>query len=206
MRKCIIMHVIMYYYYAHTQSLSRVQGLYLNPDNIEYYATYLHSSADIQDRVIRFGPGTTAGEKLLEVPIGHINFHATIVITVGLDKSYVNTNSAADLRVGLSDGTNDNIFYIYDYANTLRYSCSLISGSNDNDAKVNAGTQVPSMFKLTLTPFTRFGTCETGQEGGYIVTGRFTAQMQTTKPLFLRVHRDASNEQQYIHYLKVDVY
>ena len=187
------------------QPLSKVQGLYLTPDNIEYYATYLHSSADIQDRVIRFGPGTAVGEKLLEVPIGHVNFHATVIITVGLDKSHLNLNPA-DLRIGLSDGTTQNIFYISDYANRLRYSCYPMSSSYDSDTKVNAGTQVPSMFKLTFTPFTRFGTCETGQEGGYIVTGRFSAQMQITKPLFLRVHRDSSNEQQYIHYLKVDVY
>ena len=35
----------------------------------------------------------TAYEKLLEVPLGQIDPHATIVITVGLDNSHPNTPS-----------------------------------------------------------------------------------------------------------------
>ena len=40
-----------------TQPLSTAQGLHLTPDNIEYWATFLDSSASIQDRVIHFGSG-----------------------------------------------------------------------------------------------------------------------------------------------------
>jgi len=48
-----------------TQPLSTVQGLHLTPDNIKYYASFLHSSATIQDRVIHFETGTANGMKHL---------------------------------------------------------------------------------------------------------------------------------------------
>ena len=65
-------------------------AMHLTSDNIRYHASYLHSSVDIQDRVIHFGPGALH-DKLLEIPIGQFDFHATIVITVGLVKSHLNT-------------------------------------------------------------------------------------------------------------------
>ena len=70
--------------------------IHFTPDNIQYYASYLHSSVDIQDRVIHIGPGS-ANEKLLEISIGHIDPHATIIITVGLNKSHPNTPADSDL-------------------------------------------------------------------------------------------------------------
>ena len=74
----------------------------MTPKNIEFYATFLHPGVDIQDRVIHFGPGVR-GEKLIEVPIGRIDPHATIVITVGLVKSHPNTPSVdSDPLVGIS--------------------------------------------------------------------------------------------------------
>ena len=90
-----------------TQPLSTVQGLHLTGDNIEYWATFLHSSAAIQNRVIHFGTGT-ANEKLLEVPLGQIDPHATIVITVGQNNSHPSTPSAdSDPEIGISDGFQD---------------------------------------------------------------------------------------------------
>ena len=57
-------------------------------------------------RVIHFGFGVTKDEKLLVVPIGEIDPHATIVVTVGLDKSHPITASVdCDAAVGISDGS-----------------------------------------------------------------------------------------------------
>ena len=66
----------------------------MTPQNIEFYATYLHSSVDVQGRVIHFGTGV-GNEKLIEVPLGEIDHHASypIVTTVGIDKSHPNTAS-----------------------------------------------------------------------------------------------------------------
>ena len=100
-------HIGTYVCVSYTQPLSTIQGLHLTPDNIVYWATFLHSSATI-DRVIHFRSGTLH-EKLLEVPLGQIDPHATIVITVGLDNSHPNTLTDSDPRIGISDGDNTNI-------------------------------------------------------------------------------------------------
>ena len=84
----------------------------LIPDNIRFFASYLDSSVDIQDRVIHIGPGTADDETLLEVPLGEIDPRATIIITVGLDKSHPGIDS--DIHVG---STTDNIQYIVDVDN-----------------------------------------------------------------------------------------
>ena len=62
----------------------------MTPQNIEYYATFLHPGVDIQERVIHFGPRTD-DEALLKVPIGQIEQHATVVITLGQNKAYSST-------------------------------------------------------------------------------------------------------------------
>ena len=190
-----------------TQTLSKVQGLHLTPDNIEYWATFLDSSATIQDRVIHFGTGA-ANEKLLEVPLGQIDPHATIVITFGLDNSHPNTPSTdSDPLIGISDGTNSNVMYITDLSNYGSIPpCRPTSGTQDGTL-VSSGTKVPATFKLTFTPFYKYGSCETAQEGGYINTGRFNTQLDITKPLYLRVDRDNNdNEQYYFHYFLVEIY
>ena len=195
-------------YLSHTQPLSTIQGLHLTPDNIEYWATFLHSSATIQDRVIHFGTGTLH-EKLLEVPLGQIDPHATIVITVGLDNSHPNTPSTdTDPLVGISDGNNTNIWWITDSDNYPSYAPCTLSGGRGthDDTRVPSGTKVPATFKLTFTPFYKYGSCETAQEGGYINTGRFNTQLDITKPLYLRVDRQDPSEQYYYHYFLVEIF
>ena len=179
--------------------------MHLTSDNIRYHASYLHSSADIQDRVIHFGSGALH-DKLLEIPIGQIDFHATIVITVGLVKSHLNTPTDFDPRIGISDGTNDNLMLIVDKGNYPGSPpCYPYPGSHD-DARVSSGTEAPSMFKLTFTPFYKYGACETAQEGGYINTGRFNTQLDTSKPLYLRMYRFDAVEQYYFNYFDVEIY
>ena len=91
-----------------------MNGLQLTSGNIRYFASFLHSSVDIQERVIHF-PSGTANEQLLEVPLGQVDPHATIVITVGLDHSHPNTPGIdSDFIVGISDGTNSNTQWITD--------------------------------------------------------------------------------------------
>ena len=188
-----------------TQPLNTVKGLHLTPDNIRYFASFLHSSASIQDRVIHFGTGT-ADEKLLEVPLGQIDPHATIVITFGLDNSRPNTPSDHDPYIGISDSTNTNQIAISDTGNYASDSpCGLVHGTEDGTL-VSSGTKVPATFKFTFTPFYKYGSCETAQEGGYINTGRFNAQIDMTKPLYLCVNRENPLEQYNFHYFMVEIY
>ena len=176
----------------------------LTPNNIAFYATFLHSDVVLQGRVIQFGSGV-ANEKLIVVPIGEVDPHATIVITVGLDKSYSNTDNS-DPLVGISDGTNENLFIMADMNNYASYSPCRPYPANHDDTRVSSTTQAPSTLKLTFSPFNKFGFCETAQEGGYINTGTFNSQIDITKPLFLTVKRDHATELYYFHYFKVEIY
>ena len=97
-----------------------------------------------------------------------IDQHATVVITVGLDKSHPNAPGIdSDVFVGI---------YILDVHNYPKYSpCYPTPGTHDG-TKVAAGTPVSATFKLTFSPFTKFAFCETAQEGGYNMynTGTFS--------------------------------
>ena len=183
-----------------------MQGINLTPDNIRYFASYLHTSVDIKDRVIHVGPGTQQ-EKFLEVPLGEIDPRATIIITVGLDKSHPNTpGTDSDLHIGISDGTTDNVQIIVDVNNYNTVSpCRPSTGVHDNTL-VSSGTQGPATYKLIFTPFYKYGACETAQEGGYINTGTFDDQIDTTKPLFLRWYRNHAGESYFLHYLRVEIF
>ena len=189
-----------------------MRGMFLAPCNIEFYATVLDSSVTVQNRVMHVGAGTTddSDEVLMVVPIGHIDLHSTIVITVGLDNSHPNTAGVdSDPLVGISDGTNENLFKIVDKDD---YSTSPVLPSDTNPAAVHDGTtvssttEVPSKFQLTFTPFNKFGFAETAQEGGYINTATFAQRIDITKPLFLIVRRGDGSEQYYFHYFRVEIY
>ena len=178
----------------------------LTPQNVEFHATFLKSDVVIKERVIIFGPGVGV-EKLIEVPIGEVDPHATIVITVGQNKTHPNTPGVdSDPIVGISDGIRENLFVLRDVANYNQLSsCHPLYGSHD-DIRVSPDNEAPPIFKLTFTPFNKFGFCETAQEGGYINTATFNSQIDVTKPLFLSVRRADAYEMYYFHYFKVEIY
>ena len=178
----------------------------MTPQNIEYYATFLHPGVDIQERVIHFGPRSDS-EPLLVVPIGHIYQHATVVITAGQDKSHPNTPGVdSDSKIGITDGTNINVFTVPDANNYPgKYGTCYPSDGTHDGTKVPAGTSAPATLKLTFAPYSKFGFCETAQEGGYINTGIFNPQIDITKPLFLIVEGAEQDESYYFHYFRVEI-
>ena len=174
----------------------------MTPNNIRYFASYFDGNSN--GRVIHFGP-TEGDEKLLEVPLGKIEPQSTLVITVGMDKSRPNVPVDSDILIGVSDGTFNNVHRIQDVNNYLRDApCFPINGTHDN-YRVSANTSFPATVKLIFTPFYKYTACETFQEGGYINTGTFNDQIDTTKPLSLRVFADDdSGEQYFVYYIKVE--
>ena len=189
------------------QPLSNAKGIYLTPDNIRYFTSFLHPTISVQDRVIHFGAGPVANEKLLEVPLGEVDTRATIIITVGLDNSHPNTPTVdSDFTIGISDGTTQNLQFIADISNYAGYPpCRAVDGDHDNRL-VSNGTKVPAVIRLIFTPFFRYAACETAQEGGYVNTMTFNDQIDTAKPLLLRVQRNHAGEEYFINYLKVEIY
>ena len=97
------------------------------------------------------------------------------------------------------------MFYLNDVGNYAAYPpCSVVSGVHD-DARVSSTARTPSTFKLTFTPFFKYGACETAQDGGYINTGRFNTQIDVSKPLYFTVLRNDAAENTYFHYFNVQI-
>ena len=189
-----------------SQSLRSVKSMLLTADNIRYFATHFTPTASINGSVIDIGAGA-ADELLIEVPLGVVDQRATIVVTVGVDKTHFNTpGTDADLHVGISDGTSSNLQWIVDVNNYVNFPPCYPDTGSLGDERVSRGTNVPSTFKLSFVPFYKYGACETAQEGGYIGTGTFATQIDTSKPLFLRLLRNNAPEQYYIYYVNVDIY
>ena len=185
---------------------SSVRSRLLTPDNIRYFATFLSPTASTQGRVIHIGPGT-ASEVLLKVPLGEVDPRATIVITIGVNNTNLNTpGTDSDLRVGISDGTNSNLQWIVDISNYNSFPPCYPDSSSHDENLVSSGTNVSSTFKLSFVPFYKYGACETAQDGGIINTGTFDSQVDTAKPLFLHLVRHNAAEQYYLHYLNIEVY
>ena len=140
------------------------------------------------------------------MPIGQIDPHASVIITVGLNTTEPNSRDS-DLNVGVSDGTNSNVWTIIDRNNyPSNPPCAIWFGTGlHDDARVSSTTLTPTTTKLTFTPFYKYGSCETAQEGGYINTARFTTQLDVTKPLFLQVRRNHRGERYSIFYFLVEI-
>ena len=82
-------------------------------DNIRHYVTVVHSSGSVSNRLIHF-KGVSVGELLLKIPLGSVEPHSTIWITVAVKPRASNVDS--DPYVGLSDGSDSNLFIIRDLA------------------------------------------------------------------------------------------
>ena len=93
----------------------------------------------------RLQPGSADYEKLLEVPIGHIDPHASIIITVGLNTTGPNTpGEDSDLIVGVFDGVSKNVWGILGKNNDVTLSpCFIWPADGTHDEKsVSSSTLV----------------------------------------------------------------
>ena len=155
---------------------------------------------------MKFGAGTTS-EKLLEVPlvgVGELDIDSTIRITVALQPPIPATTDR-DPKVGLSDGTNVNLFYLTDQWNYANSSpCRPFNGTHQ-DTRVPASSSVPYQYTLIFKPYDRYGACYTAQRGGYANAARFNRQLVITKPLSLAVHREDAAERYTFYYFLVEI-
>ena len=172
------------------------------PSNVESVAEYISPTADIQEKVIHFGPGD-AWEHLLRIPLkGRVCSDSTIVKNVGIENEYPNQHDH-NLRVGLADGTYANMFYIVDKQNYNGYPpCYPITDHVDS---TRVSGDVPNTFKIVLIPQEKYGYCETAQEGGYLSSGVFDKLVSMGKKTHILVQTHSPHENYYIHYLTNEV-
>ncbi len=176
-------------------------GLFITPDNIRHLATYLDDSVSTTARYISISTGTL-NEKLIEVPLagpGELDSQVTIRLTVGFYPGVITTDS--DIRVGISDGSYYNQFYIGDTTESI--VCTPISGSHEaNPVGENYATGEVTLY---FQPFHKYGACHSSRDGGYTNVATFSSQLDPTKGLSLLVNRDNENEKYRIYYFLVEV-
>ena len=182
-------------------SLSQpIQSLFITPNNLRHYASYVDDSVTIGPRIITVTTGSS-GERLIEIPIvdaGEFNRYMSIRITVGLDPKIGNEH---DPLFGITDGSSVNEFYTYD---TSTYPCQPVSALYDRISSTNIRT--PGVFTFMFTPFYRYGICSVTKDGGYTVAATFNAQLDINKEISFRFRRESSSEQYRIYYILIETF
>ena len=176
--------------------------IFITPNNIRYYAKYLDNSVTVDDRVIRVASGSTY-ETLITIPLAdtdELDTDVIIRVTVGLDSDLVTTDN--DIRVGISDSSYYNQFYIADTSTS--HVCYPYRGSHESNTASEGTSYYPGQVTMIFQPFYKYGSCYTGHDGGHVNVAKFSSTVDPTKGLFLRVNRDNSNEQYRIYYFMIE--
>ena len=172
------------------------------PSNVKSVAEYISPSADIQEKVIHFGPGDSPREDLLRIPLrGRACSDSTVVINVGIENEYPNEH-VQYLYVGLADEVASNMFIIVGKKQYDSYPPCYPDAPNVDDTRVSG--DVPNTFKIVLIPREKYGYCETAQEGGYLCSGIFDNRVLMDNP-FILLRRWGVNENYYLRYLTIEV-
>ena len=190
------------------QPISRSEGLLITPDNVRYLASFIDSSAVINQLSIHLNPGSL-NERLIEVPLvpaGEFDSHTSIRITVGFDSSGPNTPGRDhDPRFGITDGTNINEIATLDTSNYPSLPpCKPQHATSPNNL-VSASTPAPGVVTFLFTPFHRYGACYTAQEGGYTNVGSFNTQLDLSKGINFIVRRNDGLEQYDFYYFLIEL-
>lgn len=169
---------------------------------MRYYASFIDSSATINDVTIHFGTGTH-DEELLRVPLaplGDLTPQSLIRITIGINPPVAD----GDPYIGISDGVNSNQFQLIEYAvpgNSNINPCEVRNGAY-NGRSGPVGNPVAGGYTLLFDPFRHFGSCSTNN--GYNTDASFNSQLDITKDFSLVIQRSESHEQYTFHFLLVE--
>ena len=177
--------------------------MFVSPNNLRTLAKFIDNSVTIDDRVIRVTSGTYQ-ESLIEVPLalaGELDPQVAIRLTVGFDSDLVTTDN--DIRVGITDGSNYNQFYVGDTQTS--YVCYPYSGSHEANTASEGTSYYPGEMTMIFQPFYKYGSCYSGHDGGLVNIATFTSTVDPTKGLTLQVNRDTYNEQYRIYYFIVEI-
>ena len=174
----------------------------IGPATVKFYASFIHSSATIDDLTIQFGAGSS-GEELLRVPIaapGELLPQAMIRITVGMNPPVADN----DPRVGISDGVNNNQYYLVEDASlttTVLNPCEIADGTH-NGRSAPHGNIVAGTYIMIFDPIHNFGSCSTNN--GFSTNGKFSNHVDPSKGLSLVLNRDNAAEEYTFHYFLVE--
>lgn len=186
------------------QQLSLPKSILISPDTIRYYASFIHSTATINDLTIQFsGTGGVGHEELLCIPLttaGELTPHSLIRIIVGTNPPAADN----DPKVGITDGINSNQFQLIEDATSssiVANPCDVVNGSQTGRSGA-VGNPVAGGYTLLFDPAHQFGSCMSNN--GFATNGRFNSQVDASKGLSLVVHRDDPTERYVFHYFLIE--
>ena len=181
------------------QSQPGVRGLVITPKNIHHYASFIHSSVSIQNRLIHVGQGNPEVE-VIKISLDKIRpgAHSAIKVTVGLKPGPANVDS--DPTIELSDGTKYNRFTILDPGNFPEVSPCFASGGSHDNTLVPPDSKQASIYQIIFEPDQSYGACTAGYGNGYINTAQFTDRLDLSKELSFVVRKAVDSAEEYDFY------
>ena len=186
------------------QPFSSPKSILISPDTVRYYASFIHSTASINNLTIQFsGAGGIGHEELLRIPLttaGELTPQSLIRITVGTNPPAADN----DPKVGISDGINSNQFLLIEHASSstiIANPCDVVNGLQTGRSGP-VGNPVAGGYTLLFDPAHQFGSCMSNN--GFATNGRFNSRVDASKGLSLVVHRDDPTEQYVFHYFLIE--
>lgn len=186
------------------QPFSTPKSILISPDTVRYYASFIHSTASINNLTIQFsGTGGIGHEELLCIPLttaGELTPQSLIRITVGTNPPAADN----DPKVGISDGINSNQFLLIEDASSstiIANPCDVVNGLQTGRSGP-VGSPVAGGYTLLFDPAHQFGSCMSNN--GFATNGRFNSRVDASKGLSLVVHRDDPTEQYVFHYFLIE--
>ena len=187
------------------QPLTTTKGLLITADNVRHHATFIHSDVTVEKRLIHFSSGTQK-EELLRVPLaelGEIKPHSSIRIVVAIKPRASSIDS--DPHVGVTDGSNTNMFSLLDPGNFASLAPCLAINAEEDSTRIPTNSQQASVYVLQFDPYHQYGACTTAYVNGYVNTATFNNNLDLTKKLSLVVNRDDAAEEYDFLYFSVEV-
>ena len=187
------------------QPLAISKGLLITADNVRHHASFIHSSVNVEKRLIHFSSGTQT-EELLRVPlaeVGEIKPHSSIRITVAIKPRASNIDS--DPYVGITDGSKTNAFVLRDPGNFDSLSPCQPDNAEQDDIRIPANSMQASVYVFQFDPFHQYGSCTTANVNGYVNTASFNNKLDLTKKLSLVVNREEAPEEYNFLYFAVEI-
>ena len=140
----------------------------------------------------------------MQIPIakaGELSAQSLVRVTVGMNPP-VGDN---DPRVGITDGSAYNQFYLVEYAasHTSTVNPCRVANGAANGRTGPAGNPIAGGYTLLFDPFHRFGSCTTNN--GFNTDAKFAAQIDVNKGLNLVIHKHNSNQQYNFHYFLIEI-
>ena len=185
------------------QPLSKTSGLIITPENVPVYASFIHPSVAIANRLIHIGSGFPE-VGVLKIPLGQIPLHSTVKVTVSLKPRPATVDS--DPIIELSDGTKYNRFSIMDPTNFRDHSPCFARRASQDNTLVSRSSEQTGVYQIIFEPFHRYGACTAAYGNRYINTARFNDKLDLSKELSLVVRKDDDSPEEYdFYYLTIEI-